>query len=122
MWCRSFGRFVVCMAGLIAEFALVNASPAVQSYLNVAGIPGENPTPGYPNAMQVTAFTIANNQISITKTIDSASPVLFAAVAGGTPLGTANLLMYNDAPAGPPDATLDFSAAIIAPPFTGLCK
>ncbi len=81
---------------------------AVLAYINIPSIAGENPTPGYPGAIAVSSVTITPEQVSITKTTDSASASLFLAVANGTLLGTTNLLLYNTAPVGAPDATLDF--------------
>jgi type VI protein secretion system component Hcp len=58
--------------------------------------------------MAVSSVRIRLSEFTITKTLDSASPQLALAVAGGDPLGTSKLLLYNAAPAGPPDARLDF--------------
>jgi type VI protein secretion system component Hcp len=86
----------------------VECSAAVSTYLNIPSISGADPTPGYPNAMAASSATIVPTDYSIIKNIDSASPAIFAAVLGGTPLGTTNLLFYNSAPAGPPTAIINF--------------
>jgi type VI protein secretion system component Hcp len=93
---------------LIAQLAVLDSAVAAVSYVSIPGIGGVDPTPGYPTAMAASKVTITPNTFSVTKSLDAASPQLFAAVAGGTPLGTSNMLLYNTAPAGPPDATLDF--------------
>jgi len=93
---------------LIAQLVSIEPAIAVEMYLNIPSINGEDPTPGYPDAMAASRVTIEPNAFSIIKDLDSASPDLFLAVANGTPLGTAKMLFYNTAPAGSPDAALDF--------------
>lgn len=99
----------------IAALALVASSlttaesfAVVSTYLNIPSISGADPTPGYPNAMVASSVTVLPFAYSIEKNIDAASPQIFAAVAGGTPLGTTSLLFYNAAPVGPPTAILNF--------------
>jgi type VI protein secretion system component Hcp len=93
---------------LVFALSLAQSAIAVEMYLNIPSIGGEDPTPGYPGAMAASGVTIAPNEFSIVKELDSASPALALAVANGTPLGTSKMLFYNTVPAGPPDASLDF--------------
>jgi type VI protein secretion system component Hcp len=85
----------------------------MQLYLEVPGIPGESSTPGHPGVMQIHEFTLAGD-FSVLRTTDSASDDLLLATALGTQFPTANLLLYNSAPAGPPDAILSFSNLLIS--------
>lgn len=106
---KTFVRKILPAAAfVVAALSFTHPAAAVEMYLNIPSIDGEDPTPGYPNAMAASRVTIAPNEFSIIKQLDSASPDLFLAVANGTPLGTAKMLFYNTAPAGPPDAALDF--------------
>lgn len=98
--------FVVLV--LIADLIVPAPVFAVETYLNIPGISGVDPTPGYPDAMAASRVTIRPHEFSIIKELDSASPALALAVINGSPLGTSNMLFYNAAPAGPPDAALDF--------------
>lgn len=100
---------------LSAQFALVGPAIAGDVYVNIPGIDGEDATPGYPHAMLAPTVTITPNEWSITKHVDSASPALITALAGGTPFEVANVLFYNTppAPAGPPDSTLDFFDTVV---------
>jgi type VI protein secretion system component Hcp len=94
---------------LISEgFGLADAAGAVESYLNIPGVNGEDPVPGYPDAMAVSSVKIRPNEFTITKTVDAASPSLFLAVVNGTAFGTSNLFFYNGTPTGSPDAKLEF--------------
>lgn len=78
-------------------------------YLTVPGIVGENPTPGYPEAMAISSFTITTTEFSVVKTIDSASPQIVNAVISGTFFPNASLLVYDGLPSGPPDAILSMT-------------
>lgn len=93
---------------LVAHGALPPAATAGTSYFNIASIAGEDPTPGYPGAMATSTVTITPHTVTVVKQIDGASPDLAAAVIQGSQLGTTSLLLYNDLPAGPPDALLKF--------------
>jgi type VI protein secretion system component Hcp len=85
----------------------------LQMYLEVPGIPGESSTPGHANIMQIVEFTLAGD-FSVLRASDTASDDLFLASAQGTHFPTANLLLYNSAPAGPPDAILSFSDLLVS--------
>jgi type VI protein secretion system component Hcp len=92
----------------LAQFAAVQWAFAVQMYLNIPSINGEDSTPGYPDAMAASRVTISPNEFSIIKELDTASPALALAVVNGSPLGTSTMLFYNTAPSGQPDAALSF--------------
>jgi type VI protein secretion system component Hcp len=94
------------------QVAALRPAFAVEMYLNIGSINGEDDTPGYPDSMAASRVTIEPNAFSIIKELDSASPALALSVANGTPLGTAKMLFYNMAPAGPPDASLNFFSTI----------
>jgi type VI protein secretion system component Hcp len=105
------------LAALFLAAGLAVAEPAfaaVQSYIHIPSIVGEDSTPGYPGAMSVQSLTITPNTLTVTKEIDLASPAIFAAALGGTPLGTVKTLLYNGAPAGQPDATLYFFDGLVS--------
>ena len=105
----SYARIAqVAMLLLAAEYVFLEPAVAAVSYVNAPGIQGVDPTPGYPGAMAASSVTITPHELTIIKSIDPASPQLFAAIAMGTPLGTVSTLFYNGVPAGPPDATLSF--------------
>jgi type VI protein secretion system component Hcp len=84
------------------------AAQAGSMYLDIPGIAGENPTPGYPDAMEVQSLNLIPNQFSIIKQVDKASPQMIEAVTAGTHFPSASMLFYNSAPSGPPDAALVF--------------
>jgi type VI protein secretion system component Hcp len=110
-WIRLMRLTALCLA---AGLAVSEPAQAVQSYLYIPSIAGEDSTPGYPGAMSVQSLTITPTTLTVTKEIDSASPAIFAAALGGTPLGTVKTLLYNGAPAGQPDATLNFFDALVS--------
>lgn len=99
---------------LLATLALISPTLAVETYINIPSIPGEDPTPGYPNAMAVSTLTITPQTLTVIRDLDGASDDLFLAAAQGTNLGTTSALLYNAAPAGPPDATLDFFNTLVS--------
>jgi len=111
-------RFLIAIA-LTATTFLCAPAQAASLYLHTPSITGENPTPGYPGAMKLNSLTVAPDAFSIVKRVDSASPQLMAAVAGGTPLAAPRALLYNAAPSGPPDALLPFQN-VIANAYTAL--
>jgi len=90
------------------------AAKAASVYLDVAGIAGENGTPGHPDAMVVESLAIAPNQLTIVKPVDSASTGIQAAFGRGTVLTGAGALFYDAAPADPPDAALHFSDLLVS--------
>jgi type VI protein secretion system component Hcp len=81
-------------------------------YLELPGIVGESSTPGHPSIMQIQSFSFAGNGFSIVKKVDSASPDIFTAVVNQTAFAAANVLFYNSAPSGQPDATLMFQSVL----------
>jgi type VI protein secretion system component Hcp len=105
----SFATLVLAAGAMIAEPAR-----AVQSYLHIPSIAGEDPVPGYAGAMAIDSLTIAPHTLTVTKAIDSASPAIFTATAMGTPTGTVQTLLYNGAPGAQPDAKLDFFGTLIS--------
>src|SRR5207253_4806744 len=72
-------------------------APASLIYLHTPTITGEDPTPGYPGAMNLRSLTINRDAFSIVKRVDSASPQLTAAVVGGTTLATTRALQIGRA-------------------------
>jgi type VI protein secretion system component Hcp len=82
-------------------------------FLEVPGIPGESSTPGHPNIMQIQEFTLAGD-FNVVRPIDTASDDIQVASAQGTIFPTANLLLYNSAPVGPPDAILSFTDLLVS--------
>jgi type VI protein secretion system component Hcp len=93
---------------------------AASIYLNIPSIAGENPTPGYPGAIAVSSLDVTPHNFTIQKTIDSATPKIQTAVAGGTPLHTVSALFYSASPSGPPDALLPFDSVIASSQLLGL--
>jgi type VI protein secretion system component Hcp len=81
-------------------------------YLEVPGIMGESSVPGHPNVMPIQSFSLADNEFSVVKAVDKASPAIFEAVQLGTQFSTASLLFYDSTPTGPPDATLTFEHVV----------
>jgi type VI protein secretion system component Hcp len=104
--------FAHVVVGITFALAPIAAVQAALTFLSVPGISGEEATPGYPNAMAAEAVGIVPQGFSIIKKIDSASPGISSAVLGGSMLGTSSLLFYNAAPAGTPDAILQFHNSI----------
>lgn len=99
---------LISLAALIAYFAILQPALAVETYINLPTIPGENPTPGYPGAIAASPITITPQTLAVTKNSDSTSAPILAAALGGTSLGNISVMLYNSTPAGPPDATLNF--------------
>ena len=96
----------------VVVILLAEAGPAsaVGIYMDMPGIPGANGTPGHSDAINLQSLAIAPHAFTITKPLDSASPALSNAVAGGTIFPTATALFYNSLPPGAqPNASLPFS-------------
>jgi hypothetical protein len=96
---------------IVVGGAVLDAGPKVEGasiYLNIPGIAGENPTPGYPEAVAVNSLFVTPDSFSIQKNLDSATNQIQAAVVGGTPLHSVSALFYNAPPSGSPDAGLPF--------------
>jgi type VI protein secretion system component Hcp len=109
--------FIIRTTGLaLAMAGLMMGTPAtaVEMYLNVPSIAGEQAVPGYPGVMELSELTIAPLTLTVTKEIDSASTAIFTATALGTPMGTVSTLLYNGAPGAQPDAKLDFFNTLIS--------
>jgi len=49
--------------------------------LQIDGIPGEANRPGFSSATEVHGLTISNGSLSITKVVDSTSPLLASGLA-----------------------------------------
>jgi hypothetical protein len=81
-------------------------------FLEVPGIVGESSVPGHPDVMQIQSVAIANNEFSVVKAVDRASPDILRAVLLQSQFSTASLLFYHSTPTGPPDATLDFGQVV----------
>jgi type VI protein secretion system component Hcp len=103
-----------CIVAILA-FVLLRPSSADASsvYINIPGITGETPTPGFPGALAAQSITISSSGFSVVRPVDVASPELVNAVALGTPFpGAASVLFYDTTPSGAPDATLAFQNVI----------
>jgi type VI protein secretion system component Hcp len=81
-------------------------------YLELPGIKGESSVPGHLNVMPIQSFSLTDNEFSVVKAVDKASPAIQKAVLHGTPFSTASLLFYYSAPTGLPDVTLTFGNLI----------
>lgn len=101
---------------LAVACCLLPTACASSLYLSIVGIPGENPTPGYPDAMQLQYFTITtSNQFSVGRNgPDGASVPLLTAAVLGTPLASSTFLLYDGAPSSTPDATLSFGTTLVS--------
>jgi type VI protein secretion system component Hcp len=89
-----------------------NSATAASVYLEVPGIMGESSVPGHPNVMPIQSVSIADNEFSVVKALDRASPAIHEAVVLGTQFPTASLLFYFSPPTGSPDVTLSFGNVI----------
>jgi type VI protein secretion system component Hcp len=98
--------------GLTETDTFSSTTPA-SLYLEVPGIPGEYSPPGHPNIMKIESFTLEGD-FTVVREMDSASDDIAIATALGTQFPTANLLLYNSAPVGPPDAVLSFTDLLIS--------
>lgn len=106
------GGAAIALTGLPASAALL--------YVNVPTINGLSAVPGYPGAMVVQSLTIAPDNFSVVKTIDSASPQISAAISTGGALGTATALFYNAAATAPPDFTFTFDHTLASSQVLGI--
>jgi type VI protein secretion system component Hcp len=112
--CRWFSRICHITRNFSAAsfFTTLLLPPTLVSaaalYVEIPGIHGEQSTPGHPDAMFVQSLTIAPDQFTIIKNVDSASPAIFAAVAQGTMFPSATALLYSSTPGASPDGTLSF--------------
>jgi type VI protein secretion system component Hcp len=64
------------------------------------------------NPLDIQSITIGLNNFSIFKNVDSVSPEIFDAIATGKHLGSANVMLYNGAAVGTPDAQLSLSGVL----------
>lgn len=112
--CRWFSRICHITRKLSAAsfFTALFLPPTLASaaalYVEIPGIHGEQSTPGHPDAMFVQSLTIAPDQFTIIKNVDSASPAIVAAVTQGTMFPSASALLYSSTPGASPDGTLTF--------------
>jgi hypothetical protein len=86
-------RFTLIVLAL-ASMLLSHRAPAASIYLHTPSISGEDPTPGFPGAMNLRSLTITPDAFLIIKRVDSGSSQLFTAVAGGTPLAATQALPF----------------------------
>jgi len=117
---RSLQISVPALVLCVVVSAAARLAHGASIYLNIPSIAGENPTPGYPGAIAASSLDITPHNFTIQKTIDSATPKIQTAVAGGTPLHTVSALFYNTAPSGPPDALLPFDSVFASSQLLGL--
>jgi type VI protein secretion system component Hcp len=112
--CRWFSRICHITRNFSAAsfFTALFLSPtlafAAALYVEIPGIHGEQSTPGHPDVMFVQSLTIAPDQFTIVKNVDSASPAIFTAVAQGTMFPSATALLYSSTPGASPDGILTF--------------
>jgi hypothetical protein len=94
---------------ILAVIALCPAMAAANSiFVDVSGITGETPVPGFPGALAAQSITIGSNGFSVVRRVDVATPKIVDAVAKGTTFPDATALFYNVAPTASPDGTLSF--------------
>lgn len=85
------------------------------TYLQIPAIDGEQSTPGHPDVMLLTSYSLEANEFTIIKPTDSTSDDLAAAAALGTEFPTASLLFYGPGePFGPPESTLVFQSVFVS--------
>jgi len=64
------------------------------------------------NPLDIQSFTIGSNNFSILKNVDSVTPEILDAIATGKHLGNANVMLYNGAAVGTPNAQLSLSGVL----------
>ena len=92
-------RQFLCVLAVVAASTLhPSAVHAATIFLDLPGITGESPVPGYPAAIEVQSITFSSSGFSIVKRIDKASPQIFAAVVQGATFSNASALFYGSSP------------------------
>lgn len=96
------------IAWLALGAALMASAPAgaASIHLDLPGIPGENGTPGYPDAMLLRTLTLAPHELRFVKPVDAASPAIGAAVLTGAIFPSGSALFYDATPPDQPDVVL----------------
>jgi hypothetical protein len=109
-----FNPFVSSYSINVDEEVSFAAENPLELYLEVPGIPGESSTPGHPNIMNISLFSLAGD-FTIEKLLDGASNDLALASAQGTIFPIARLLLYDSVPAGAaPDAVIEFHDVLVS--------
>lgn len=103
-------RATLAWCFVAASLLAAGSAAAASLRLDLPGVTGEHPTPGHPGAMLVEELTLAPNQLTVVKRIDTASSDLAMAVALGTLFPTAQLLFYDATPGARPDAAIALEA------------
>jgi type VI protein secretion system component Hcp len=91
------------------------AAPSLSLYLELPGVTGESSAPGHPGVIALDAISLFAGGFSVTKSLDSTSPGLAAALVGGTPNPTATLLFYSNVVSqGAPDFSLVYGQSLVS--------
>src|SRR5439155_8236641 len=101
---NTFASSSVALGGAPAteQDSFIATTPA-QLYLGIPGITGSSSTPGHANVMRLESVSLdpgSAADFSVVKDVDSASPQIAAAIAGGTIFLAATLLVYDASPPG----------------------
>jgi len=104
---------IIC---IIVVLALPELRPSIGAassvFINIPGITGETPVPGYPNALAAQSISISSSGFSVVRQVDVASPKIVDAVTLGTLFPSTSSLFYDTTPSGAPDATLPFQSIV----------
>jgi len=99
-------RRLAAAAALLALLLGPAAAIGASIHIDLAGIAGEDPVPGHPDAILVQTLELAPYQLAVVKALDGASPAIQTALALGTILPSAQVLFHDAAPTAAPDAVL----------------
>jgi type VI protein secretion system component Hcp len=104
---------IFCVMLIVTVRALSPSNAAASSvFINIPGISGETPTPGFPDALATQSITISSSGFSVVRQVDAASTQIANAVALGTTFSGASALFYDTTPVSAPDATLTFQNVV----------
>lgn len=91
------------------------AAPSLSLYLELPGVSGESSAPGHPGVIALDAISLFAGGFSVTKSLDSTSPGLAAALVGGTPYSSATLLLYSNVQSqSAPDFSLVYTQSLVS--------
>jgi type VI protein secretion system component Hcp len=103
----SLFKGMLCTAAFVTLLSLsASTAPAALIFLNIPGIDGGQSLPGFPGSIALQSLEMTPGHFTVVKSVDSASPALFNAVASGTIFPSVSTLLYNSAPTNSPDAIL----------------
>jgi type VI protein secretion system component Hcp len=110
---RAISRIICIIVVVVALLGLHPSIGAASSvFVNIPGITGESPVPGYPNALAAQSISISSSGFSVVRQVDVASPKIVDAVTLGTLFPSTSSLFYDTTPSGAPDATLPFQGVV----------